>query len=199
MVCVLQLCLLAQTEKQHDSLKKMTRLLSNMTDDSLNSILIKTPPPPQKKIPSHLGIPVLWFITLYNITEFINENTFFEIIWRLMLKKNTVLGAYTYTYMLFFKGGGLYAYTWFFTSCQSTLKWPNVPDIVIKFDKNIYSRSLRIQEILVAYVRIFQRSFKNLLIYYDRFNGHLWIFPIYFSHWFFASSYWLIALYSILT
>lgn len=61
MVCLLQLCLLYQTEKQHDSFiffrrKKMTRLLSNMTDDSLNSILIKTPPPPKKKSP-----PILEF------------------------------------------------------------------------------------------------------------------------------------------
>lgn len=118
----------------------------------------------------------------YNITEFINENTFFELIWRLMLKKNTgTRGPHIYVYAFFFKGGGGFVRIHLiFTSCQSTLKWPNVPDIVIKFDKNIYSRSLRIQEILVAYVRIFQRSFKNLLIYYDRFNGHLWIFPFIF-------------------
>lgn len=157
----------------------MTRLLSNMTDDSLNFILIKTPPPPKKKnpLPSWNSSALIY----YNITEFINENTFFELIWRLMLKKNTVLGAHTYTYMLFFKGGGVVRiHLIFLISCQSTLKWPNVPDIVIKFDKNIYSRSLKIQEILVAYVRIFQRSFKNLLIYYDRFNGHLWIFPFIF-------------------
>lgn len=140
----------------------------------------------------------------YNITEFINENTFFEIIWRHKLKKITlVLWTHTYTCMFFSVFVRIH---FIFTSSQTTLKWPNVPDIDIKFDKNIYSRSLKIQEILVAYA-FSKETFTNLLRSIQRspLNFPLNICVVstsitdFFSQWFFASSYWLIALYSILT